>query len=223
MEPLSLPHSTGFGISMQMSKGSFSTRERSSKSDDVRTMGILMVFLIAYRSYHYAIHHPSSGLKWYFRRCSLFKTGSLREWYFRRWKGITQCNGRSVRALESRAALPRISLISTFQLPLVATFQLPLPLCSTSRSSRAFNDPLIALYIKQVLFSSVTFDVQAIAQYYSYTIAHLSFYLHAIGRVYFQYGGKERKKKMKIIISITELHYRFGMYCIRMKSEKYTP
>ena len=29
-------------------------------------------FLIAYRSYHYAIHHPSSRLEWYFRRCSLY-------------------------------------------------------------------------------------------------------------------------------------------------------
>ena len=34
-------------------------------------------FLIAYRSYHYAIHHSSSKLKWTFRRRSLYKTGSL--------------------------------------------------------------------------------------------------------------------------------------------------
>ena len=54
---------------------------------DIQEYCVLMLLcvLIAYRSYHYAIHHPSSRLEWYFWRCSLYKTGSLCEWYFRRW------------------------------------------------------------------------------------------------------------------------------------------
>ena len=48
-------------------------------------MFVCWPLLIAYCSYHYAIHHPSSRLEWYFRRCSLYKTGSLHKWYFRRW------------------------------------------------------------------------------------------------------------------------------------------
>ena len=40
--------------------------------------------LIAYRSYHYAIHHSGSRLKWTFRLCSLYKMGSLLKWTFRR-------------------------------------------------------------------------------------------------------------------------------------------
>ena len=52
------------------------------------SMGSLIIsalFLIAYRSYYYAIHHSGLRLKWTFRRRSLCKTGSLRKWNFRRW------------------------------------------------------------------------------------------------------------------------------------------
>ena len=43
------------------------------------------VFLIAYRSYHCVIHHSGLRLKWTFQRSSLYKTGSLLKWNFRRW------------------------------------------------------------------------------------------------------------------------------------------
>ena len=47
-------------------------------------------FLIAYRSYHYAIHNSGSRLNWTFRRRSLYKTGSLLKWNFWRLIGIAQ-------------------------------------------------------------------------------------------------------------------------------------
>ena len=95
----------------------------------------LWLFLIAYRSYHYAIIQTGSWLEWNFRRCSLYKTGSLREWNFRRSERYYAMQWHESQGSRAPASL---SLVITFQLPLGVG---------------------IVPYIKRVLFSSDTFDV----------------------------------------------------------------
>ena len=56
----------------------------------IRLKMATVLFLIAYRIYHYAIYHSGSLLKRTFRRSSLYKTGSLLKWNFRLRIAITQ-------------------------------------------------------------------------------------------------------------------------------------